>query len=275
MVRAQTLAVLPAGFWGRPGIWTVARSTKTGIAGRDSSVVPRSAVIRWCRMNGRTYFAWQTRFYDHVIQDEAVLRNIRKYILDNLARWKLDTNTLEERTSWDAGSHPGPRTVILDPEATGSAVADELFVVDLGRPAEPLGGRYVLGGHMVVADPLRASLDGIVIRYVRQRLLQRVGEAGGLFLVYVVAGLHRGSLPAVRPGPLPDAVPRQVVEPVAPGLACNHVNLLRYQLNGHRIITSLPRTYQHRDARTRRVYPEIRGATDRRRRWPRATTSRY
>jgi putative transposase len=50
-------------------------------------------------MNGRTYFAWQTRFYDHVIQDEAVLRNIRKYILDNPARWKLDTNTLEERAS--------------------------------------------------------------------------------------------------------------------------------------------------------------------------------
>jgi hypothetical protein len=123
-----------------------------------------SAVTRWCRMNGRTYLAWQTPFYDRAIQDEAVLRNIRKYILDNPARSKLDTNTLEERASWDTGSHPGPRAVILDPEATGTAVADELFVVDLGRPAEPLGGRYVCGGHMVVADPLSASLDGIVIR---------------------------------------------------------------------------------------------------------------
>jgi hypothetical protein len=36
---------------------------------------------------------------DHVIQDEAALRNIRKCILHNPASWKLDTNTLEERAS--------------------------------------------------------------------------------------------------------------------------------------------------------------------------------
>ena len=71
MVRAETLA-------GRPQI-------------RCDQVVPYK--------RGHTYFAWQTRFYDHVIQDEAALRNIRKCILHNPARWNLDTNTLEERAS--------------------------------------------------------------------------------------------------------------------------------------------------------------------------------
>ena len=38
------------------------------------------------------------------------------------------------RRSRDGGSHPRTRPVVLDPEAAGAAVADELFVVDLRRP---------------------------------------------------------------------------------------------------------------------------------------------
>jgi putative transposase len=52
----------------------------------------KSAVTRWCRMNGYTSFAWQPRFYDHVIRDGVALQNVRRYILDNPAKWGLDGN---------------------------------------------------------------------------------------------------------------------------------------------------------------------------------------
>src|SRR5215213_7802243 len=130
--------------------------------------------------------------------------------------------------TWDGGSHAWTRGIILDSETAGTAVADELFVVDLRRSAEPLGGRHARSGEVVVSDPLRASSHGVVIGYIRQSLLQRVGEAGGFLFGYVVAGLNRGSLPAVCPGQLPEAIPRPVVEPVAPGLAGGHVGFVRY-----------------------------------------------
>ena len=37
-------------------------------------------------------FAWQPRFYDHIIRNERSLNNIRKYIQDNLMKWELDEN---------------------------------------------------------------------------------------------------------------------------------------------------------------------------------------
>src|SRR5215203_4224362 len=144
------------------------------------------------------------------------------------ARWWIDACSCRWTETWDGGSHAGTRGIVLDRETAGAAVADELFVVDLRRSAEPLGGRHARSGEVVVSDPLRASSHGVVIGYVRQSLLQRVGEAGGFLFGYVVAGLNRGSLPAVCPGQLPDAIPRPVVEPVAPGLAGGHVGFVRY-----------------------------------------------
>ena len=47
----------------------------------------KSALTRWCRMNGYTSFARQPGFYDRVIRDHSALRNIRRYILDNPAKW--------------------------------------------------------------------------------------------------------------------------------------------------------------------------------------------
>ena len=35
-------------------------------------------------------FAWQPRFYDHVIRNEQSLQNLRKYIRDNPMKWALD-----------------------------------------------------------------------------------------------------------------------------------------------------------------------------------------
>jgi len=35
-------------------------------------------------------FAWQARFYDHVIRDERSLEQVRKYIIDNPLKWELE-----------------------------------------------------------------------------------------------------------------------------------------------------------------------------------------
>ena len=50
----------------------------------------KAAVTRWCRNGGDHDFAWQPRFYDHIIRDERALLAIRKYIAANPRRWSLD-----------------------------------------------------------------------------------------------------------------------------------------------------------------------------------------
>ena len=52
----------------------------------------KASVTRWCRENGHPEFAWQPRFYDCIIRDEAALARIRRYILDNPAKWELKEN---------------------------------------------------------------------------------------------------------------------------------------------------------------------------------------
>ncbi len=39
---------------------------------------------------GHRDFAWQERFYDHIIRNERALNRIREYIANNPARWELD-----------------------------------------------------------------------------------------------------------------------------------------------------------------------------------------
>ena len=41
-------------------------------------------------------FAWQSRFYDHIIRDEKSLNNIREYIRNNPKNWHKDRNNLED-----------------------------------------------------------------------------------------------------------------------------------------------------------------------------------
>jgi hypothetical protein len=40
----------------------------------------------------RPDFAWQSRFYDHVIRDDSALNEIRKYIRANPIKWWQDRN---------------------------------------------------------------------------------------------------------------------------------------------------------------------------------------
>jgi REP element-mobilizing transposase RayT len=46
-------------------------------------------VKKWSTING-IYFAWQPRFYEHIIRNEESLEKIRKYILNNPIKWELD-----------------------------------------------------------------------------------------------------------------------------------------------------------------------------------------
>ncbi len=50
----------------------------------------KSSVMRRCRKLGIHYFAWQSRFYDHVIRDDYSLKRIREYIIHNPKKWEYD-----------------------------------------------------------------------------------------------------------------------------------------------------------------------------------------
>jgi putative transposase len=50
----------------------------------------KSAVTRQCRKNGYDSFAWQPRFYEHIIRTDDSLERIRQYIINNPAQWEID-----------------------------------------------------------------------------------------------------------------------------------------------------------------------------------------
>ncbi len=50
----------------------------------------KSMCTKRIRATGCADFAWQTRFYDHIIQNEKELENIRAYILGNPLKWADD-----------------------------------------------------------------------------------------------------------------------------------------------------------------------------------------
>ena len=50
----------------------------------------KSAVTRWCHQNNFDNFAWQPRFYDHIIRADGSLNHIQQYIINNPAKWAED-----------------------------------------------------------------------------------------------------------------------------------------------------------------------------------------
>jgi REP element-mobilizing transposase RayT len=54
----------------------------------------KAAVTRWCRQNGHDAFAWQPRYYEHIIRNDQDLARIRQYIRDNPAQWANDRNSV-------------------------------------------------------------------------------------------------------------------------------------------------------------------------------------
>jgi len=70
-----------------------------GITGNNNPMINEnlSRIIRWYK--GRVSFetrkihvdfAWQSRFYDHVIRNDESINRIRFYIRDNLKKWSTD-----------------------------------------------------------------------------------------------------------------------------------------------------------------------------------------
>lgn len=58
-----------------------------------------SKIIRWFKgrskfeinkIQDQPLFAWQSRFYEHIIRNEKSLKDIRKYIANNPIKWELD-----------------------------------------------------------------------------------------------------------------------------------------------------------------------------------------
>ncbi len=50
----------------------------------------KAAVTTWARANHHETFAWQGRYHDHIIRNDADLHRIREYIANNPLRWALD-----------------------------------------------------------------------------------------------------------------------------------------------------------------------------------------
>ena len=75
----------------------VARNVST--SEHMSNISPKFAVTRSIRKHHHPKFAWQPRFYDHVIRNDQSLNKIRQYINLNPKNWKRDRNHYFEKYS--------------------------------------------------------------------------------------------------------------------------------------------------------------------------------
>jgi REP element-mobilizing transposase RayT len=57
----------------------------------------KSPSTRLIRQLGIEGFAWQPRYYEHVVRNDASLNRIRQYIRDNPARWAFDRDNPDGR----------------------------------------------------------------------------------------------------------------------------------------------------------------------------------
>ncbi len=55
----------------------------------------KGAVTRGARANGFADFAWQPRYYDHIIRNDRALCGIREYISNNPPKWELEKGHTE------------------------------------------------------------------------------------------------------------------------------------------------------------------------------------
>ncbi|MBI4454476.1 MAG: hypothetical protein HY644_01110 [Acidobacteria bacterium] len=52
----------------------------------------KSICTKRIRAMGVSDFGWQSRFYDHIIEDDESLNEIREYIINNPRKWELETH---------------------------------------------------------------------------------------------------------------------------------------------------------------------------------------
>jgi putative transposase len=77
-----------------PGVSTAMGSKSRLQAGSLGAIIGqiKSTCTKRIQAAGFTDFAWQTRFYDHIVRDKPSLQRIREYIAGNPARWEEDRN---------------------------------------------------------------------------------------------------------------------------------------------------------------------------------------
>ena len=61
----------------------------------------KAAVTTWARDHGHEDFAWQARFHDHIIRNEADLHRIRTYIANNPLQWAIDEENPDNQKEVD------------------------------------------------------------------------------------------------------------------------------------------------------------------------------
>jgi REP element-mobilizing transposase RayT len=49
----------------------------------------KSAITTYSKINDYPNFAWQPRFYEHIIRNQDSFDRIQKYIIDNPKNWKI------------------------------------------------------------------------------------------------------------------------------------------------------------------------------------------
>ncbi|PIS27922.1 MAG: transposase [Candidatus Marinimicrobia bacterium CG08_land_8_20_14_0_20_45_22] len=78
----------------RLGVSTEKTKTKHATIGVIINQFKRICTITIRKQNSD--FAWQSRFYDHIIRNDDELGHIREYILDNPQNWQTDAYTEEK-----------------------------------------------------------------------------------------------------------------------------------------------------------------------------------
>ena len=73
----------------RRDVSTVPSGVQSGSLGAIIGQI-KSVCTKRIWASGSRDFAWQPRFYDHIIRDEPSLNRIRQYVVDNPARWGED-----------------------------------------------------------------------------------------------------------------------------------------------------------------------------------------
>jgi putative transposase len=60
----------------------------------------KSASSKRIHVSGCAEFAWQPRYYDHIIRNERSFNKIREYIANNVMQWEFDRNHPSGLTDW-------------------------------------------------------------------------------------------------------------------------------------------------------------------------------
>jgi putative transposase len=55
----------------------------------------KSSSTKLIHISGFNNFAWQPRFYEHIIRNDNSLQNIRQYIINNPVNWSKDKNNIK------------------------------------------------------------------------------------------------------------------------------------------------------------------------------------